>query len=876
MVPVIRPGEVEPPSAVDAEEGVLGAILIDNHLMATAVGFVRDDDFFSPANAKVMAAMMTLFDRQIGIDPVTVANALREQGDLEAVGGPAFLGRLIAKAASSVAVEFHAAIVRDKAAVRRMIATASTIVSEGYAPEVDPREYLDRAEQRLFAAGEARMHGKVRTFDEALDDALVRIQGLYERREHVTGVPTRYPSLDRRILGFQPSDLVIIAARPSMGKTSFALNLALNAALSDRHVLFVSLEMGEAQLVDRLLCIQAGIDSNRLRSGFIAAEELRMLHDRRQDLRGTPLYIDDSSKSTVLELRARARRMRYAGKLDMVMIDYLQLMEPSDKRVSREQQISEISRSLKAMAKELHIPVIALSQLSRAPETRPGKDKRPMLSDLRECVAGDTPVCLADGRRVPVRDLVGSTPEVLAVGDDHRLVRARSDKVWCVGRRPVFDVRLASGRTLRATGRHRILAWDGWRRVDELEAGARVALARDLPEPEGAIEWPDHRVTLLGHLVGDGSYLVHQPMRYTTASEDNSRAVAEAAREAFGATVKRHPGRGNWHQLVLSGNGNRWHPAGAGAWLRDLGIFGQRSHEKRLPGDVFRFGRRQVALLLRHLWATDGTIHPRKAGSRGSSTVAFSTCSEGLARDVAALLLRIGIVARTHAVRQGSHRPLFVVAVSGASDQVRFLDEVGAFGPRVAQASALKALLADAPTGTNVDTLPAEAWADVKARMSERGVSQRAIAAARGTSYGGTAHFRFAPSRAVLASYAELLESPALHAAAADPLFWDRIVAIEPAGEEDVYDLTVPGPSSWLADGVVSHNSGAIEQDADVVMFLYRPEYYEKEETKEEDRRIMEVIIAKQRNGPTGTVRLRFFPDTMRVAIAEDQEQYDS
>jgi replicative DNA helicase len=384
MVPVIRPGEVEPPSAPEAEEGVLGAILVDNHLMATAAGFVRDEDFFSPANAKVMSAMMKLFDRQIGIDPVTVANALREQGELEAVGGPAFLGRLIAKAASSVAVDYYAAIVRDKAAVRRMIATASTIVSEGYASELDPREYLDRAEQRLFAAGEARMHGKVRTFDEALDDALVRIQGLYERREHVTGVPTRYPSLDRRILGFQPSDLVIIAARPSMGKTSFALNLALNAALSDRHTLFVSLEMGEAQLVDRLLCIQAGIDSNRLRSGFIAAEELRMLHDRRQEMRGTPLYIDDSSKSTVLELRARARRMRYAGKLDMVMIDYLQLMEPSDKRVSREQQISEISRSLKAMAKELHIPVIALSQLSRAPETRPGKDKRPLLSDLRE------------------------------------------------------------------------------------------------------------------------------------------------------------------------------------------------------------------------------------------------------------------------------------------------------------------------------------------------------------------------------------------------------------------------------------------------------------------------------------------------------------
>jgi replicative DNA helicase len=383
--PTFRPGDREPPNAPEAERGVLGAILVDATAMASAAEYVKADDFFHPAHQKVMAAMVRLFEAAQGIDPVTVANSLREHGELDAVGGMPFLGTLVAEAASSASVEYYAQIVRDKAAVRTMISTASGIVSEGYAAELEPREFLDRAEAKLFAAGEARLHGRVRRLDEALDEAVERIELLRERHEHVTGIPTGYPRLDSMLLGFQPSDMIVIAARPSMGKTSFALNLALQATRdAGKAVLFTSLEMSEAQLANRLLCLHAGIESNRMRGGYIAAAEMDRLRDAREQLAAVPLYIDDSPKVTVLELRARARRMKYQGNLDMIMVDYLQLIDPSDKRISREQQISEISRSLKSMAKELSIPVVALSQLSRAPETRPGKEKRPMLSDLRE------------------------------------------------------------------------------------------------------------------------------------------------------------------------------------------------------------------------------------------------------------------------------------------------------------------------------------------------------------------------------------------------------------------------------------------------------------------------------------------------------------
>jgi replicative DNA helicase len=838
---------------------------VDNLAFNSAAEILGREDFHREAHRRIFDAMAALSERSQPIDLVTLKDELARQSALEAVGGAAYLAGLVDGVPRITSVEHWSRLIKEKAVVRNLIHAGNRIVQSCYEGEDEAATLLDRAEKAIFDIAERRIRSGFVGMREIVKESFRTIDQLSQSKDVVTGLATGFVDLDEMTSGLQKGDLVIVAARPAMGKTSFCLNVAQHVSMRGGETVgFFSLEMSKEQLALRLLCADARIDAHKLRTGKLNEKDWARLAKAYTDLSQAKLFIDDSATISPLEMRAKCRRLKAEFGLGLVVVDYLQLVTSAGRSENRQQELSAISRSMKGLAKELGCPVIALSQLSRAPEAR--TDRRPQLSDLRECVTGDTLVVLADGRRVPIADLVGTTPEVLAVSPEHRLVRSTSEKVWMVGRRPVFEVRLASGRRIRGTGRHRLMGASGWVRVDELAPGARVAMARSLPEPLAARRWPEDRLVLLGHLVGDGSYLVHQPLRYTTASEDNSRAVAEAARREFGATVSRHEGRGAWHQLVISGNGNRWHPAGVNLWLRELGIFGQRSHDKRLPPGVFTLASDQVALLLRHLWATDGTISLRPPGRRGSAGVSFSTVSRGLAGDVAALLLRLGIVARIHVVHQRGARPCHYVAVTGVEAQRLFLRVVGAFGPRIGPAHSLEIALAGAASNPNVDTLPREVFADVRDAMRRRGVTHRAMAAMRGTAYGGTSHFRFAPSRTTLAEYAERLQEEPLRLLAESDLFWDRVAAVEPVGDEDVFDLTVPGPASWLADGIVSHNSGALEQDADIVMFIYREEEYKP---SDENRGIAEIIIGKQRNGPTGSRKLAFIKEFTRFENLE-------
>jgi len=860
-----------PPHSLEAERSVLGAILLsDKTLYALVIDEgLKPEDFYRDRHAVIYRAVIELYSENEPVDVLTVTEHLRSSGDLEAAGGTAAVDELAAAVPAVGNARSYAKIVRDHALMRRLLKTTYEIQSQVVNNEALPAEIVEQAERAMFEVAHGERTKDFSHVGDVLHHEIKIWQDLASGAQSLTGTASGFADLDEITGGFQPGNLIIIAARPAMGKSSLVTNIAENVALhkhDPKPVALFSLEMSESELAQRFIASRARIKGDDLRKGRLKEErKWKLVLDASEDYSNSPLHLDDSSDIGILEIRAKARRLhsqmqsQYGG-LGLIIIDYLQLMRPDGRTESRVEQVGQMSRGLKILARELGVPVIALSQLSRGVESR--TDKRPLLSDLRECVTGDTLVVLADGRRVAIRELVGTTPEVLAVDDFDRVIRAESDCVWPVGRRPVYDVRLATGRSLRCTADHRIRTGAGWQRTGELEIGSRVALARQLPEPEDLDRWPDDRVVLLGQLIGDGSYLSGQPMRYTTASEENSRAVTDAATREFGAEVKRYAGRRTWHQLLISGNGDRWAPRGVNAWLRELGIFNQRSHEKRVPEAAFRLPNDQIALLLKHLWATDGSIFVGgRTGGKLVRRVYYATSSKGLATDVAALLLRLGIVARVAEVASGSGRG-YHVAVSGSTDEHRFLDVVGAFGPRVAQAAALRAAIADITANTNVDTLPIQTWNAVKESMAVAGVSQRRMAELRETAYGGTSHFAFAPSRGMVLDYAAKLGDDELALMADDDLFWDRVIAIDPAGEEEVYDLTVPGPANWLADGIVSHNSGNLEQDADLVMFIYRDEYYNPETTDRPGE--ADLIIAKHRNGAVGEVPLVFQNEFVR------------
>jgi replicative DNA helicase len=847
------------PEDIEAERALLATCCAAGaELAATEIVFaLTDEDFVHPAHRAVFKALRALVEAQVEVNSLTLKDALDQAGDLSRVGG--FTGLVELLSAEEVGrPQVLADLLVRKRKLRQLIRLGAQLVRQAAEEEAPPDTLVEQAAVDLFRLAQGQQRKGLEHIGDVARDTMEALLDRLEGRGS-TGLKVGFSRLDAITQGFQPGNLIILAARPGIGKTALALNWLLRAAQYHKaHVAFFSLEMSKEEVFARLLSAHSTSNMKAVQAGTFDEEIQARLLRSRDALLEMPIYINDQAGITVREITAMVDRhlSRSNQKLDMVIVDYLQLMtSPESSRAAKQSEavrIGEISRGFKLLAKDHGMPVVVLSQLNREVEHRQGG--RPQLSDLRDCVTGDTLVTLADGSRTPIRDLAGQAPEVLAMDASGRVIRARAEKIWMVGVRPTTIVRLASGRRLQATERHRIWTQRGWIRVGELLPLDRIAIARSIPEPPSPPRWPDLEVALLGQLIGDGSYLVHQPMRYTTASEENSALVREAAETCFGNRVTRYKGRGAWHQLCLSGNGNRWCHAAAGKWLRDLGIFGQRSHEKRIPRAAFRLGNDQLALLLRHLWATDGCISVGKDLRRG---VHFSTCSPGLAQDVAALLLRLGIVARIKKVAQGpAYQPLFVVWVMGAAFQQRFLDRVGAFGPRIAPAQALRAALAGVKGNTNVDTLPHNVVPLIRKAMRTMGVTTRNMSALRGRAYNGSAAYRFAPSRELLQTYSLLLRDEALAALADSDIFWDRLVALEPGGMEEVFDLTVPGPESWLADAIVSHNSGAIEQDADIVMFIHRKMKAVLE--GEEEDRSAELLLAKHRNGPTGAVALYF------------------
>ncbi|MFG6146797.1 replicative DNA helicase [Halobacillus sp. B23F22_1] len=373
-----------PPHNIEAEQAVLGAVFLEPEAMSTAAEYLLPEDFYRASHQRIFEVMLTLSDRGEPIDLVTVTTALSNNKVLEEVGGVSYLSDIANSVPTAANISYYTKIVSEKSTLRGLIRTATNIVTSGFAEEENIEDVLNAAEKEILEVSQRKDSGAFKNIKDVLIDVYDNIEQLHNNEGNTTGIPTGYRDLDQITSGFQRNDLIIIAARPSMGKTAFALNIAQNVAVnSDENVAIFSLEMGADQLVSRMLCAEGNIDAQRLRTGSMEADDWNKLTMAMGSLSNAGIYIDDTPGIRVNEIRSKCRRLKQEHGLGMILIDYLQLIQGSaNSKENRQQEVSEISRSLKGLARELNVPLIALSQLSRGVESR--QDKRPMMSDLRE------------------------------------------------------------------------------------------------------------------------------------------------------------------------------------------------------------------------------------------------------------------------------------------------------------------------------------------------------------------------------------------------------------------------------------------------------------------------------------------------------------
>jgi replicative DNA helicase len=763
-------------------------MLLSEQAISAVTNVVTSDDFYRPAHRHIFDAIQALYGAGQGVDPVTVADELGQADVLDAVGGSGTLITLQARTPAITNALYYAKIVEEKALLRKLIMTANDVAELGYSPLDDIEKTIDSAESMMFAVAQRRTTDSLSPLAPLLDASLEQLEKLFERGDSVTGTPTGYIDLDTQLAGLQPGALIVVGARPAMGKTAFALGLAAHAAVREqRPVLFFSLEMSHLELTQRLIASEARIDATKLRTGRLTDSDWTKITKAMGRLGEGQLWIDDNPALTVTEIRSKARRLqdRLDQPLGLIVVDYLQLMSGRGSAESRQVEVSEISRGLKILARELEVPVMALSQLSRQLEQR--ADKRPMLADLREsgCLIAETRVLRADtNTEVTLGELLksgaGQVP-VWSLNEDYKMVPATMTHAFASGTKEAFRLRLGSGREVVATANHPFLTVKGWRRLDELAVGSRIASPRRIGTPE--------------HLQAVSAERLEE-----LAKDSKSLGAVDSA--------------------------------------------------------VFALADAQLAVVIAELFGLIGSLGLGELRGRPLVRLTATSPHRALIDDLQMLLLRFGILSRITNI--GPNKPRWRLWIHGADNQHCFLTRIGVAGPRGACSSTAIEALSEVTSNPNVDTIPSEVRDLIVDELHHAEMTLRDLAGALGEKYCGgyllgTESRPRCSSRARLERIAQATDSKSLAALAESDVFWDEVLEITPVGKRQVYDATVLGTHNFVANGMIVHNS--IEQDADVVMFLYRDEVYNADSG---DKDTAEVIVSKHRSGPTGTTRLVF------------------
>ena len=877
---------------LNIERAVLSSIIFDPETYEDIASKLKPHDFYLPFHQYIFGAMEELSQEEKPLDDEFLKDKLNNKGKFDE---EAMLDLLSANPITNTLAYIQE--IKSKSTKRALASLATEIKKVTIEDDLPAQDIMNLVEKKLYEITQNSTSEDFRESKEitlAMMDEIERLKSMGNSK--LIGTDTGFKNLNEKTSGFGKGDLVIIAARPAMGKTSFVLNIALKAIERDEGVAFFSLEMPAEQLMLRLLSTKTSIPLQALRVGDLRDEQWSQLSVATQELSTKKLFVDDSGYATIHHVRSKLRKLKAQHpEISIAIIDYLQLMS-GEGREGRQQEVSEISRGLKQLARELQIPIVALSQLNRGVESR--DNKRPMLSDLREsgCLSGDSIITDAKSGKQYTIEYLANNKNLLPIktksmSKNLKIKDFDITNAFYSGKKIVYRLTTKSGKSIKATANHKFYRVGGWSRLDKLCVGDKIATPDNININPTTNSMSDDELILIAHLLGDGSILKGQAYHYTNEDMQNIKMVKKVAKRLFGIDAKLVQQKSWWHLYLTSPyhlTHNKKHPITL--WYERLNIDRVRSYDKVIPKAVFECSIESIELFLKHLWATDGSITKQKQKNRRDKiTVYYASTSYILAKQVQSLLLRTNIISKVREVKQikgdREYRSSYHVIIQGKYDLIKFLSNIGSFGKRGENSKVYIKLLEDINTNPNNGCIDKSIWqTTIKKAKDRANMSWREFSKNLNMSYCGSGLFKSNISKDRMMRISQFLDDKKIDNLANSNIYWDEIVSIERLEKVKTYDLTIDSVHNFVANDIVVHNS--IEQDADIVMFVYRDDVYREAQEKEREMKAKaegkeyeskfqkkleeeaEIIIGKQRNGPTGTVDLIFQKNFTRFVDA--------
>jgi len=849
-----------PPQNIDAERAILGALMLPDESSDTipvAMQILVKGDFYKKSHQDIYAAVISLFEKDINVDLLTVTQELGRQSRLERIGGVPELDAMIESVPTGSNVKHYADMVKELSMKRQLIVASARMYNQAFDDSLEFDQVIGDAEQVVLDIRMAGMQDDhLYQIKSVLTSTSKYVNAIAENPDHMLGIATGFPELDKCIKGIQKSDYTIIAGRPSMGKSMLAQQIAQYAAIHCQEpVCYFSLEMSKDALGIRIMSSLGGVPLERIREGYMTGEDQSAVAMGFSKITDAPMFIDDTPNISIEELRAKCHQVMARQGLGLVIVDYFTLMHSTRKHEGRLAELNYISTQLKGIARSLNVGLILVSQLNRNLESRPINQKRPILSDLRECVTGDTLIQTETGQLVAIQDL--DTTSKIATMDQHYKIKwACPSFVKETGQKSVFAVQTRTGRRIRATANHPFLTINGWVQLADLKEGDIVGVARNI-EPVQVQDESLEICRFLGYMIGDGSYLKHREISFTNKDIEVIEDVKRIVTDHIGGIAFRTVERNNAYLIgfskephfdLLGGTYRVGYSNRIRKLLQEWGIDEQIGHEKRVPSKMFELNTDCIASFIAGLIVTDGSICYSKSNERWY--VKYSSVSRELLEDIQTLLLRFGVVGVIDNGYKSKKATmlLYNIIIYGDSAQM-LLSRIARFLRGAKHKKAIVALEYFATrqySNAQIDRLPLEVTGYVA--NNKQGLSWSQL---------GYRCQGKRMCRETAECLGDILDDQWLKDLGQSDILWETVVSIDPAGIEPVYDLSVDGTHNFVANSFIVHNSGCLEQDADLVMFVYRKAYYATDLAEKLDRST-EIIVAKQRNGPLATIDLEF------------------